>query len=173
MASSLSSVGSSRMVGSVSAWYPRWIIRVASPPSSTTRVGPEPSGQVRACLVHHQYSSRDSPFQAKTGTPVAAMAAAAWSWVEKMLHEAQRTSAPSSTRVSMSTAVCTVMWRLPVMRAPARGLDGPYFSRVAMSPGISFSAISISRRPKSASPMSLTLNSSAVAVTLIVIPSLG
>ena len=31
---------------------------------------------------------------AKTGTPLAAIAAAAWSWVEKMLHEAQRTSAP-------------------------------------------------------------------------------
>ncbi len=31
-------------------------------------VGPSP-GQARACSVHHQYSSRDSPFQAKTGTP--------------------------------------------------------------------------------------------------------
>jgi len=29
-----------------------------------------------------------SPFQANTGTPVLAMAAAAWSWVEKMLQEA-------------------------------------------------------------------------------------
>ena len=45
---------------------------------------------------------------AKTGVPAAAMAAAAWSWVEKMLHEAQRTSAPSAFRVSIST----------------RGLDG-------------------------------------------------
>ena len=33
------------------------------------------------------------------------MAAAAWSWVEKMLQDAQRTSAPSSTSVSISTAV--------------------------------------------------------------------
>ena len=32
---------------------------------------------------------------ANTGTPDAAIAAAAWSWVEKMLHDAQRTSAPS------------------------------------------------------------------------------
>ncbi len=46
--------------------------------------------------MHHQYSSSDSPFQANTGTPAAAMAAAAWSWVEKMLQLAQRTSAPRS-----------------------------------------------------------------------------
>ena len=53
----------------------------------------------------------------------AAMAAAAWSWVEKMLQDAQRTSAPRATRVSISTAVCTVMWIEPAMRAPARGLE--------------------------------------------------
>ena len=35
----------------------------------------------------------------------AAMAAAAWSWVEKMLQLAQRTSAPSATSVSIRTAV--------------------------------------------------------------------
>ena len=52
-----------------------------------------------------------------------ATAAAAWSWVEKMLQLAQRTSAPSATSVSISTAVCTVMWREPVIRAPFRGLD--------------------------------------------------
>ena len=49
------------------------------------------------------------------------IAAAAWSWVEKMLQEAQRTSAPSATSVSMSTAVCTVMCSEPAMRAPASG----------------------------------------------------
>src|SRR5690606_41620057 len=43
--------------------------------------------------------------------PVAAIAAAAWSWVEKMLHDAQRTSAPMSLRVSMRTAVWIVMCR--------------------------------------------------------------
>ncbi len=40
------------------------------------------SGHVSACSVHHQYSSSVSPFQANTGMPAAAMAAAAWSWVE-------------------------------------------------------------------------------------------
>ncbi len=50
------------------------------------------------------------------------MAAAAWSWVEKMLHDAQRTSAPSSARVSISTAVWIVMWSEPVIRAPLSGL---------------------------------------------------
>ena len=47
------------------------------------------------------------------------MAAAAWSWVEKMLHELQRTSAPSALSVSIRTAVWIVMWRQPAMRAPA------------------------------------------------------
>ena len=84
--------------------------------------------------MHHQYSSRVSPFQAKTGTPCGSSAvpsgptttaAAAWSWVEKMLQEAQRTSAPSATRVSISTAVWMVMCSEPAMRAPARGLSAP------------------------------------------------
>jgi hypothetical protein len=38
--------------------------------------------------------------------------------VEKMLQLTQRTSAPSATSVSMSTAVWIVMWREPMMRAP-------------------------------------------------------
>ena len=41
------------------------------------------------------------------------MAAAAWSWVEKMLQDAQRTSAPSAFSVSMSTAVWMVMCSEP------------------------------------------------------------
>ena len=51
----------------------------------------------------------------------AAIAAAAWSCVEKMLQDAQRTSAPSAASVSMSTAVWIVMCREPAMRAPASG----------------------------------------------------
>ena len=39
-----------------------------------------------------------------------------------MLQLAQRTSAPSATRVSISTAVCTVMCSEPAIRAPASGL---------------------------------------------------
>lgn len=42
-------------------------------------------------------------------------------------------------------------------RAPLRGLAGPYLARVAIRPGISFSAISMARRPQSASEMSLIL----------------
>jgi len=55
-----------------------------------------PLGQKMVCSMHHSYSSSVSSFQAKTGMPAAAMAAAAWSWVEKMLQLDQRTSAPSS-----------------------------------------------------------------------------
>ena len=71
--------------------------------------------------MHHQYSSSVSPFQAKTGTPAAAIAAAAWSWVEKMLQDAHRTWAPSAVSVSIRTAVWIVMCRDPVIRAPASG----------------------------------------------------
>jgi hypothetical protein len=42
-----------------------------------------------------------------------------------MLQETQRTSAPSSVSVSISTAVCTVMCRLPITRAPASGFFAP------------------------------------------------
>ena len=67
------------------------------------------AGQRSTCSVHHQYSSRVSPFQAKTGTPAGrstvpcgptATAAAAWSWVEKMLHwpSAPRRRVPSASR---------------------------------------------------------------------------
>mmetsp|Transcript_25408 Transcript_25408/g.25155 ORF Transcript_25408/g.25155 Transcript_25408/m.25155 type:complete len:203 (-) Transcript_25408:841-1449(-) len=61
-----------------SAFTPSWINRVASPPSSTMRSGPSALGHVRACSVHHQYSSRVSPFQAYTlAEPALAIAAAA------------------------------------------------------------------------------------------------
>jgi hypothetical protein len=44
-----------------------------------------------------------------------------------MLQVAQRTSAPSATSVSISTAVWIVMCSEPVMRAPFRGLRGAEF----------------------------------------------
>src|SRR5215475_2382366 len=139
---------------------------VASPPSSRSMFGPSASGQVSACSVHHQYSGSVSPFQAKTGTPFGlsvvpsgptATAAAAWSWVEKMLQLAQRTCAPSATRVSISTAVWIVMCSEPVILAPASGWELAYSARTDIRPGISCSASRISRRPKSASERSATL----------------
>ncbi len=54
------------------------------------------------------------------------MAAAAWSCVEKMLQLAQRTAAPRSTSVSISTAVWIVMCSEPVMRTPASGFSAAY-----------------------------------------------
>src|SRR5580692_2265106 len=92
-----SSASSSRTAGTspaASNSAPLCTSMVASPPSSSSMFGPSSPGQVSACSVHHQYSSRVSPFQAKTGTPFGssvvpsgptATAAAAWSWVEKML----------------------------------------------------------------------------------------
>lgn len=63
------------------------------------------------------------------------------------------TSAPSSSKVSMRTAVWTVMWRQPLMRAPFKGWEGPYLALVTINPGISFSASIISLRPHSAKLM--------------------
>src|SRR5438067_5228437 len=154
---------------------------VASPPSSRIMFGP-PSGQVRACSAHHQYSSSVSPFHANTGTPwgVSAVpfgptttAAAAWSCVEKMLQLAQRTCAPRAVSVSISTAVWIVMCSDPVMRAPASGCWDAYSSRVAIRPGISCSARVISLRPKSARERSATLKSAAVAVGVLVLVVIG
>ena len=144
--------------------------RVASPPSSRIMLGPSSGfssapGQVRICSAVHQYSSSVSPFQAKTGTPCGSSAvplptttaAAASSWVEKMLQEAQRTSAPRAVRVSISTAVCTVMCREPAIRAPLSGWLAPNSSRSDIRPGISCSARRIWWRPASAREMSAIL----------------
>src|SRR6185437_5308105 len=103
---------------------PLWIKRVASPPSSTINSGPAFPGCVSASSVHCQYSSSVSPFHANTGTPLAAIAAAQSSWVEKMLHDAQRTDAPSAVNVSISTAVSLVMCSEPVTRTPFSGFCG-------------------------------------------------
>ena len=157
---------------------PLWTSRVASPPSSRIMFGPPVGlfGQVSACSVHHQYSSSVSPFQAKTGTPCGfsgvpfgptAMAAAAWSWVEKMLQDTQRTSAPSATRVSIRTAVCTVMCSEPVIRAPASGWAAAYSLRIDIRPGISCSARVISLRPNSARERSATLKSCRLSTVVI------
>ena len=75
-------------------------------------------------------------------------------WIEKMLQDDQVTSAPSSRRVSIRTAVWTVMCRQPAILAPRRGLLGPYFCLRYIRPGISFSARVSSLRPQSAREMS-------------------
>src|SRR5271156_4076499 len=89
------------------------------------------------------------------------MAAAAWSCVEKMLQLAQRTLAPRSTRVSMSTAVWMVMCSEPVTRTPFSGLLGAEFFRDHIKPGISNYAMEISLLPHSARLISATLYSVA------------
>ena len=131
---------------------------VRSPPSSNIMLASHGLPSLRiVCSRHHSYSSSVSPFQANTGIPPAAIAAAAWSCVEKMLHEDQRTSAPNSISVSINTPVWIVIWMQPRTFAPARGLLAEYLARIAISAGISLSAISSSRRPHWASEMSATL----------------
>merc|ERR1719359_2806456 len=142
-----------------SAFTPSWIRSVASPPSSTSMSGPLAPGHVSICSVHHQYSSRVSPFHAKTEeVPALAIAAAAWSCVEKMLQLAQRTSAPRAARVSMSTPVWMVMCKEPEILTPLNGLSLPS-ARQFFRPGISTSARVSSLRPNSARLMSATFES--------------
>merc|ERR1740130_1544681 len=101
---------------------PLWIKSVASPPSSTSWSQPSCPGTVIICSVHHQYSGSVSPFQANTvDVPALTIAAAAWSCVLKMLHEHQRTLAPSAAKVSMSTPVWMVMCKEPLMSMPLNG----------------------------------------------------
>ena len=73
------------VVSSVMPWirssicgYFSWTIQVTSPPSSRIMLASQgwPSFST-VCSMHHQNSSSVSPFQAKTGIPVAAMAATA------------------------------------------------------------------------------------------------
>ena len=100
---------------------------------------------------------RSCPSRRRPGTPALAMAAAAWSCVEKMLQLLQVTSAPSSMqRLDQHGRLD----RHVQAAGDARALSGfvwPYFSRSAIRPGISFSASMISLRPQSASEMSATL----------------
>ncbi len=87
------------------------------------------------------------------------MAAAAWSWVEKILQLAHRTDAPSAVKLSMRTAVSIVMCNEPVMRTPASGRADAYLRRMDIRPGISCSEMSMALRPYSARLKSLTLKS--------------
>jgi hypothetical protein len=89
--------------------------------------------------------------------PVAAIAAAAWSWVEKMLQRPSARRRRGPTSVSISTAVWMVMCSEPVTRTPLSGFCLAYFLRIDIRPGISCSAMSISLRPHSASAMSRTM----------------
>ena len=78
-------------------------------------------------------------------------------WVLKMLQEHQRTSAPRAVRLSINTAVCMVICKLPAIRTSLKGCCRPNSLRQAIRPGISASAKSISSRPKSACAISFTL----------------
>jgi len=82
---------------------------------------------MRDFFFHRCRCKQDARHETHTGTPLSAMAAAAWSWVEKMLQEVQVTSAPRAVKVSIKTAVWMVMWSEPAMRAPLRTFWGPYF----------------------------------------------
>ena len=65
------------------------------------------------------------------------------------------------------------MWSDPVIRTPASGLPAAYFSRIAIRPGISCSAIWISLRPHSARLMSATLKSVVAADWEAVVVGMG
>jgi len=95
---------------------------------------------------------------AKTGVPVAAMAAAAWSWVEKMLQLANAPGAEVLQRLDQHSGLDRHVQGAGDPRAAER-LRRANSARVAISPGISYSARVISLRPKSASARSRTAKS--------------
>ena len=150
--SSLSAVSGSGTLPAFSNSSPLWMSSVASPPSSTICVGPRPSPKSSARSVRSQYSSSVSPFQAKTGMPFGfsgvpsgptATAAAAWSWVEKMLHDAQRTSAPEGAqRLDQHRGLDRHVQAARDALALQRLLRPRTRARTAMRPGISCSASS-------------------------------
>src|ERR1022692_3434127 len=90
-----------------------------------------------------------------------------------MLQLAQRTLAPSSPSVSISTAVWMVMCSDPVTRTPASGLPCAYFLRIDIRPGISDSATEISLRPQPACDMSATLNSVVGVATRVLMEAIS
>ncbi len=81
-------------------------------------IGAPPVFLERLALPGEDRHALGSPASGPTAT-----AAAAWSWVEKMLQLTQRTSAPSATSVSIRTAVWIVMWSEPMIRAPLSGWE--------------------------------------------------
>ena len=131
----MSAVAGSGTAPACSNSTPLWTSSVASPPSSRIMFGPPvgPASAPARCTTSTPRASRPSrrrPARRAGCSAVpsgpTATAAAAWSCVEKMLHDAQRTSAPRATSVSMSTAVWIVMCSEPVIRAPVSGLRAPY-----------------------------------------------
>ena len=90
--------------------------------------------------MHHQYSSSVSPFQANTGTPASAIAAAAWSCVEKMLQEhPAHVGAERDERLDQHRGLHGHVEGAHDL-APFSGCCAPYSSRIAIRPGISCSA---------------------------------
>jgi hypothetical protein len=79
--------------------------------------------------------------------------------LERLDEDGRLDGCAGSARVSLcsyNTTGGVLMCRQPAMRAPFKGWSAAYFSRVNIRPGISFSASSISRRPKAARLMSAT-----------------
>lgn len=78
---------------------------VKSPPSSRIKFNGLPSLNNRVCSIHHIYSSSVSPFQAYTGIPAFAIAAAAWSCVLNILHEDHWTYRYNSNNGSVKSII--------------------------------------------------------------------
>jgi hypothetical protein len=139
---------------------------VRSPPSSKIMLsGFPPSNAKRVCSMHQSNSSSFMPFQAYTGYPAAAIAAAAWSCVEKMLHEDQVTSAPNAFQCFDKHSSLDGHVKATCNAGSFQRLAWAKFLREATS-NRAFRPLpsSISLRPYSAREMSFTLYFNCVAV---------
>ncbi len=96
------------------------------------------------------------PLVGEDGDAPAAMAAAAWSWVEKMLQLAQRTSAPRAVQGLDEHGRLDGHVQGAGDARALQGLAAANSLRMAMRAGISPSAIRSSLRPQSAREMSAT-----------------
>jgi hypothetical protein len=128
---------------------------VASPPSSRIMLAGSP-GQLTTCSVHHQYSSRVSPFQAKTGTPCGSSGVPFGTDGDRggrvVLGREDVARAPADLRAERGEGLDEHggldrhVQRADDARALERLAVG-VLARVCMRPGISCSAIPISLRP--------------------------
>jgi hypothetical protein len=139
---------------------PRWISSVASPPSSTI-VDSDHRCRARpgARSVHSQYSVKRLALPRNTRSmPAFAIAAAAWSCVrEDVAARPAHLGAELDERLDQHRRLNRHVQRAGDASQPGERLASSRTLRgIAISPGISVSAMMISLRPKSASLMSRT-----------------
>ena len=103
-----------------------WISKVASPPSSTIWSGPYFTAKLTRCMCN-PIIFESFTFKQIRNPGCCDCCLSCVTWVEKMLQEHHRTSAPRSRSLDEYSS-WMVMWSDPMIFTPAKGFDGPYFT---------------------------------------------